>query len=140
MHHLAILKKGKLLKKIISGEKTIESRWYKHRKTPYKNIKKGDIVYLKESGEPVTAKAKVKKALFFDALNEDKIRAIIKEYGTKICVDYSWINMLKGKNFCTLIFLDNVNKVKPFKINKKGYGLMAAWISVDDIKKITSLF
>lgn len=136
MDHLAILTKGKLLEKILSGKKTIESRWYKHRKTPYMNIKQGDIIYFKESGEPVTAKADVKKALFFDNLDEDQIRDIIRKYGNKLCIDYSWVNMLKGKNFCTLIFLGNASKVKPFNINKKGYGMMAAWISVDNINKL----
>ena len=55
MEHLAILSKhSRLLAKILSREKTIESRWYKFKKTPYKNIAIGDTIYFKESGEPVT--------------------------------------------------------------------------------------
>ncbi|MBI1972386.1 ASCH domain-containing protein, partial [Candidatus Woesearchaeota archaeon] len=44
MDHLAILKK-KWLEKILSGEKTIESRWYKQKITPYQKIAKGDTAY-----------------------------------------------------------------------------------------------
>ena len=30
----------------------------------------------------------------------------------------------------------DVKEINPFNINKKGYGLMSAWISVDDINKL----
>lgn len=137
MEHLAILaKKRKLLAKILSGEKTIESRWYKFKKTPYQNISVNDWVYFKESGDPVIAKAKVSKVLFFDGLNEEKIRDILKEYGEKIGVPITYTEKLMGKNFCTLIFIDEVQSVKPFEINKSGYGLMAAWITVENIDSI----
>ena len=66
MEHLAILdQKRKLLGKIISGEKTIESRWYKAKVTPWDRIKAGETVYFKESGEPVRVKATVSEALQF---------------------------------------------------------------------------
>ena len=137
MEHLAILSKpGKLLAKILSGEKTIESRWYKFKKTPYGHIAVNDIIYFKESGEPVSAKAKVSKVLFFDKLNEDKIRRLLEEYGSRLGVYLSYLEKVKDKNFCTLIFLENVEKIEPFEINKKGFGLMAAWISVEKIEKI----
>ena len=86
MDHLAILKKGVLLQKIISKEKTIESRWYKSKKTPYKNIKVGETIYFKISGEPITIKATVKKALFFNDLDEYKIKKILNKYGKQICI------------------------------------------------------
>jgi hypothetical protein len=85
MDHLAILdKKRKLLPKIISGEKTIESRWYKTRRTPYNKIEVGDIVYFKDSGEPVRVRATVGKVLFFSDLTESKIRDILKDYAKGI--------------------------------------------------------
>jgi ASC-1-like (ASCH) protein len=127
MDHLAILsKEKKLLAKIISGEKTIESRWYKFKKTPYMNIKVDDTVYFKESGEPVTVSSKVSKVLFFNSLDRDKIISILKDYGKDICVPLSYAEKLEGKNFCTLVFLKDVKMITPFHIDKKGYGLMAA--------------
>jgi hypothetical protein len=35
-----------------------------------------------------------------------------------------------------LIFLENPQKIEPFLINKKGYGAMASWIIVKNIKEI----
>lgn len=137
MEHLAILaKKNKLLKKILSGEKTIESRWYKFKKTPYKNISVNDNVYFKESGSPVIAKARVSNVLFFENLNEEKIKEILKKYGKSICVPLSYAESLVGKKFCTLVFIDSVQSIEPFDIDKTGYGLMAAWISVNNINSI----
>jgi len=64
MQHLAFMKKSLgFLEKIISGNKTIESRWYKNRKTPWDRIQKWDIVYFKNSWERVNLKAKVSKVL-----------------------------------------------------------------------------
>ena len=66
MDHVAIMKKSwKLTDKIISGKKIIESRWYKNKYTPWDKIKRGDMVYFKNSGEPVAIKALVTKVLQF---------------------------------------------------------------------------
>jgi len=135
MDHVAVLKKG-WLEKILLGEKTIESRWYKNNKTPYKKIICGDTIYFKETGKPVTVKAVTKKAIFFDRLDKNKTENIIKKYGKGICVSQSFSREVLGKRYCTLVFLENVEKIEPFKVNKKGYGLMSAWISVDKIDKI----
>lgn len=137
MEHLAILsKESKLLAKILSGEKNIESRWYKFKKTPYGNISAGDQIYFKESGEPVTAKAQASKVMFFDVLDEEKIKGLLEDYGPQLGVSSSYVEKVKNKNFCALIFLKKVQRIEPFKINKKGYGLMAAWITIKDISKI----
>ena len=137
MDHLAILsKERKLLSKILSGEKTVESRWYKFRRNPYENISAGDSIYFKESGCPVTAKAKVGKVLFFDKLNKDKMREILEKYGDGICVPVSYAERHVGKNFCTLGWLEDGRSIDPFNIDKKGFGMMAAWITVEDINSI----
>ena len=60
--------------KILSGEKTIESRWYKKKIAPYNKIKESDKVYFKESGQKfVTTSGITKKVLFIDNLDESKI-------------------------------------------------------------------
>ncbi len=134
MHHLAILsKKPNFLDLILKKKKIIESRWYQTKRTPYNQIKKGDIIFLKNSGEPVTAKVDVSKVLQYDNLNKTKIKHILKLYGKQICIKYS---KKLEKNYCILIFLKNPSKIKPFKINKKGFGILSAWITVKNIKKI----
>lgn len=135
MEHLAIIKKG-WLEKILSGEKTIESRWYKHKKVPFMAINEGDTIYFKETGKEVSVKSGVRNVIFFDNLDKEKIKEIVQKYGKQICVNNNYLVELMNKRYCTLILLKEVQKIEPFSINKKGYGNMCAWISVDNINKL----
>ncbi len=137
MIHVAILKKSfKLLEKIKCGEKTIESRWYKFKRAPYDKIRIGDTIYFKDSGEPVSVVAEVSKVEQYNHLNEKKIISLLQLYGREICVPVSYASKLSGKQFCVLVWLNDVLSIEPFEIDKMGYGNMAAWITVDDIEKI----
>lgn len=136
MDHVAILsKKLHLLPKIINGEKTIESRWYKFKRTPYGVAKAGDTIYFKNAGEPVTVKATIKKVLFFN-LNHTDVAEIMKDYAPAIGLNNTNPSKYRKFAYCSLIFLSNVQQINSFHINKAGYGMMAAWISIDDIHKI----
>ena len=143
MHHLAILdKKRKLLPKILSGEKTIESRWYRQKRAPWDIIKAGDIIFFKDSGEPVTAKAEVAQVQQFYLPHTD-LSSLIQKYGKKIGFEeknfpeiLAWCQKRK---YCILIHLQKVQKIEPFEINKKGYGMMAAWIPVENINQLSLL-
>jgi hypothetical protein len=138
MDHIAILdKKRKLLDKILSGEKTIESRWYKHRCAPWNAISQGDMIYFKDCACPVTAKARVKDVLFFDRLDKEKVVMILKKYGKAICLEtLEYTGYYVGRNYCILVFLENVSKIEPFNIDKTGFGNANAWLTVKDIDKI----
>ena len=139
MEHLAIMKKGfGFLEKIISGEKTVESRWYSTKRTPWNKIFSDDIVFLKNSGDPVTVRSKVKKVLQFDNLTPEKIKDIILKFGKAIGIENNeeFFQSIKHKKYCILIFLDDVKLIEPFFIDKTGFGMMSAWISVEDISSI----
>ena len=143
MDHIALMKKQwKFLEKIISGEKTIESRWYKNASTPWRRCKKGDFVYFKNSGEPVSAKAEIVNVIHFSELNPKKIKQILNIYGKRIGIEkkdvLKFLKMFKDKKYCILVFLKNPKKIKPFEINKAGFGNMAAWITLPNINSIKS--
>lgn len=129
-----------LLPKILSGEKIIESRWYKNKYSPWNKIKKGDTVYFKNSGELVILKAKVEDVLQFQNLTPKKVKEILNKYGRKDGIGVDEINkyykMFKDKKYCLLIFLYNPKKVEPFEIDKSGFGAMSAWITVSNVNKI----
>ena len=139
MDHLAIMKKSLgFLEKIVSGEKTIESRWYSSKRAPWNRISQGDNIFFKNSGQPVTVKTKVKKVLQFGNLTQWKIKAIIEKYGKAICIVNSenFFQDVKNKKYCILVFLEDIKVVKPFLVDKKGFGNMTAWISVENINSI----
>jgi len=141
MDHVAIMRKSwGLIQKISTGEKKIESRWYKFRRAPWNQISSKDTIYFKDSGEQVTIKAKVLKVLQFSELTPPKVKKILKKYSqddgisTKELPKY--YRLFKNKKYCLLIYLKNPMKIKPFNIDKRGFGAMAAWISVENINSI----
>ena len=139
MNHVAILRKDwKLLPKILSGEKTIESRWYQTKRAPWNKIKEEDFVYFKNSGEMVTVKTKVKKVLQYEIKGIEDLKFLVNKYGDRICLVDKNVNNWNDKlKYCILIFLEDVQELKkPFNINKKGYGMNTAWLVVDNINSI----
>ena len=139
MDHVAIMKPSwKLTSKILSGEKKIESRWYKNRHDPWNKIKEEDTVYFKER-KYIFVKAAVEKVLQFENLNQTKVKEILDQYGKEIGIEKNiglFFNLFKDKKYCILVFLKDTQKIQPFKINKKGFGAMSAWICVENIEKI----
>ena len=82
MEHVAIMRKSwGLTEKILTGRKKIESRWYKVKYPPWNVIKSGDVVYFKDSGEPVTIKTEVGKVIQFSNLTHQKVKDILDKYG-----------------------------------------------------------
>ena len=141
MDHVAIMNRTwKLIEKILSGRKTVESRWYKARAPPWNRLNKGDIVYFKDAGEKVTARAEVSDVMQFENLTEDKIKSLIKEYGGegKICFSspQSAFEWAKGKKYCILAFLKNPREIEPFDVDKSGFGNACAWMCAGDINKV----
>lgn len=141
MEHVAIMNKNwNLIPKILDGRKQIESRWGKNKSAPFGKVSQGDVVYFKNSGEPVVARAWVKRVIRYENLNLEKIKEILAAYGgeKKIAINdldksMEWV---RDKRYCTLIFLKNAEKIKPFLINKKGFGIGAAWLTVKRVKEI----
>jgi len=139
MEHVAIMKKSwGLLPKILSGEKKIESRWYKNKYSPWDKIKQDDFVYFKDSGCPVSLKAEVEKVIQVSDLNSERVREILNKYGKEDGIEdiSKFFELFKDKKYCMLIFLRKPQKIEPFDINKKGFGAMSAWITVENINQI----
>jgi hypothetical protein len=141
MDHVAIMKRSwGLIPKILSGEKTIESRWYQTRRAPWGKVKRGERVYFKNSGAPVTARATVAKVLQFEDLTPTNVRGIFRRYiradGIAKKEEDAFFKRFRNKKYCILVFLKGARKTAPFEVNKKGFGMMAAWITVGDIRKV----
>jgi ASC-1-like (ASCH) protein len=129
-----------LTQKILQGTKKIESRWYLARRSPWDRIKKGETVYFKDSGDLVRIKAEVDKVLQFADLSPSRVEEILDEYGDDDGLEKrdipEFLKRFKDKKYCLLIFLKNPREIKPFNIDKTGFGMMSAWITTDNISKI----
>lgn len=141
MHHIAIMKKQwGLIPKILSKEKTVESRWYKNKVTPWNKIKVGDTLYFKESGKPVTVKVKVIKVEQFEVKSNTHALEIMQKRAKADLGTNSLSEEIKdyilNKNYAVFVYFNNVVQIKPFEINKKGFGLQAAWLTLPNIDTI----
>jgi len=141
MEHIAIMRKSwGLTQKILNGRKKIESRWYSIKYKPWGIIKEGEMVFFKDSGELVRIKAEVGKVMQFADLTPKRVKEILNEYGKDDGIEKEKIpeffKRFKDKKYCILIFLKNPQEIRPFEINKTGFGAMSAWITVDDISRI----
>lgn len=133
-------KQWELLPKILSGEKTVESRWYKNKARPWNSIKKGDTIYFKNTGSPVTAVTTVSKVEQFENLNPKTIQAILTKYSHKDLgttnISEEIMEYVKNKRYCILVHLTHPKSLTPFNIDKTGFGSMSAWITLENISKI----
>lgn len=141
MDHLAIMKKSwGLTERISEGTKTIESRWYMSRYPPWDRIRAGDVVYFKDSGMPVSIKARVAKVLQFGDLTPNRVMRLLGTYGKRDGIERSevkrYFSLFKNKRYCILIFLKDIERIRPFNVNKAGFGAMASWITLGGIDRI----
>lgn len=121
-----------LLPKILSGEKTVESRWYKSKIAPWDRIEKRDVVYFKDSGKPVTAKAMVTKVKQYEIRDNEHALKVMSRY----CEEDLGVSRIPDevkdyiftKKYAIFVWFNGVEKVPPFKIDKTGYGLQCAWV------------
>ena len=124
MQHIAILRQP-FFDMVLSGEKTIESRWSMNKVAPYGKVSIGDKILLKETGKDVTATAIVKDVKYYE-LTPEIVEEIRLHYGKQIGTDKfeDWEATLH-KRYCTLIWLSNVKNVAPIKV-KRSNG--AGWL------------
>ena len=69
-----------------------------------------------------------------------KVKQILDKYGKDDGIGKEktpeFYKLFKDKKYCLLIFLENPRKIKPFDINKEGFGNMSAWLTVENIDSI----
>lgn len=128
MKHIAILRQP-FYNMILSGEKTIESRFSMNKIAPYTKVKKGDEILFKETGKDVTAKAIAKDVKYYE-LTPEIVEGIRVKYGKEIGTDKfeDWESTLH-KKYCTLIWLERVTPIKPMKVPRSNG---AGWIIINE--------
>lgn len=126
--HLVILKKC-YLDKILDGSKSIELRLTKTAVPPFGNIAVGDRLFLKESSGPVYAVARVSAFTEFRNLTPAKIARLKAEFNDKILGEDEYWKFKSDSKFAVLVWMKNVRKIKPVRINKKDW---RAWVVLSE--------
>lgn len=116
---------------ILNGKKTIETRFSKHKISPFGEVASGDIVYMKPPGEEIVGRFKVKKVIFLDGLIQSDIEKIFNEYGLQISAgdpleDKKYQREKSESSYGTLIFISESERfitspIKIKKIDRRGW-------------------
>jgi len=123
--HLAVFA-GPFLSMVLSGAKTIESRFSRNRCAPYGEIGDGDIILLKEVGGPICGLALARRIWCYDLVTEpiDRIR---HRFGSGIGGDDEFWNSRARANYATLIELDTPASIAPVNCDKRD---RRGWVSL----------
>ncbi|MHC4113984.1 MAG: ASCH domain-containing protein [Planctomycetota bacterium] len=122
--HLAILRRV-YLDAILSGRKTVESRFTKSRRAPFGQIFAGDKIFLKESSGPVCGEAYVSAVEQLEGLSRKKISELREQYNHLILGEEGYWQSKEMSRYGVLIWLEKVREIKPIRIWKKDW---RAWV------------
>ena len=115
--HLAIFSEP-FLSKVISGEKTVESRFSRNRCAPYGEIDDGDIILLKEVAGPICGLALARRIWCYDLATEP-IERIRDRFGWSIGADEEFWASRAEAAYATLIELDAPVSISPVFCEKR---------------------
>jgi len=141
MDHIAIMSaKTSFLARVATGEKVIESRWYRYKRPPWNKIHVGDRVYFKNSGQAVSLMATVAHVEQYAELDAEQVACLVEKNAKALGIHSHeipvFVDSQKTKRFAIFVFLQSIQAVEPFLIDKTGFGAMSAWITVENVKTL----
>lgn len=125
MEHIAILSHRSVLEKILSGQKTIESRFSRLKSLPYGQVQSQDIVYFKLSGGLILGKAVIAKVEEHDNLTPARITELARRYEKELAISEDFLARKLESKYASLLFLEQVEECEPWQYKQDG---RAGWI------------
>jgi len=139
MDHIVYLDaSAKELDLLFSGKKSMIIRGATGRKMPYGRVNQGDTLYFinNNSEGVIQARAKVERVLNSDKMTEEESAQLIDRHQNMLQLSKKQYDRWAGKRYLVLIEVKEVEKVEPFRIDKRGYGNMDDWLPVEQIEKV----
>ncbi len=104
---------------VLDGRKTLESRFGRHRRAPYRCVAWGDIIALKRSGGPVVGLAMAGSTRFLD-LSPSMLAELRETFETRLyAFDDAFWTACSDKRFATLIEIDDPISIPPMLLDKR---------------------
>jgi hypothetical protein len=116
--HLVIVQ-PRYLDLIITGNKDIECRASRFRRTPYLRVRRGDLLWFKRTSGCVTCTSRVvwvKELHITERQQLVKLRALWQD---RIQAEDSFWRAASAKHYWTFLGLGRVRRCKPFSVQKR---------------------
>jgi hypothetical protein len=139
MDHVVYLDaSAKELDLLRSGKKTMILRGATGRKIPYGRVKQGDVLYLINNNSEglILAKANVESVFNSDKLTKEESTRLVESHQNKLQLSQTQQERWSGKRYLVLIEVNDMEDVKPFRIDKSNYGNMDDWLPVEQIERV----
>jgi hypothetical protein len=115
--HLAVMKPP-YLRLILSGEKTVESRFARRAIAPLYRVFSGDLILFKAAGGGVRSAARVERAVSVPL--DDRGWSLVRDERHAIGVDEAYLNARADAQHAALMWLSNVTRLpEPLSIDKR---------------------
>jgi hypothetical protein len=117
--HLAVFVEPHL-SKLMSGAKTIESRFATVRRAPYEQVRAGNLVLVKRASGPVVGIFRAGRTWFYE-LDERCRRTIRRDFSASLCVppEAAFGDERKHARFATLIGVGEITPLPPIDCAKR---------------------
>lgn len=126
--HFAIMHEP-FLQALLAGDKTIESRFSRHRIDPWMRAAKGDLVMVARPGGIVVGHFLVGDVRYFD-VHSVGFAPIRKDFSDGICsrLDPEFWESRENSRYVTLLDVQVAKRCEEFRMSKRD---QRAWISFD---------
>lgn len=115
--HLAVMREP-YLRYVLTGRKSVESRFSRHRVAPFDQVAAGDLLLLKAQSGPVSGAAIVAHADSY-ILDREAWASIRHRLSTAMCTeDDAFWHERRNARYATLMRLAEAQQIKPVAVRK----------------------
>jgi hypothetical protein len=138
MDHIVYLDiKTREMENLILGNKSMIIRGASGRKLPHGRVMTGDILYFVNNNEDGLIRARgVVSSVYCSGMltEEESFRTIIMNQD-KLQLPDTQFEKIAGKRYLTLIGLENIQKIEPFRFDQSSFINTDDWIPVGNIEE-----
>ena len=116
--HLVIVSKP-YLTRILTGEKSIESRFSKVASVPHGAVFPDDVLLLKETSGPLRAIAVVSFVSTHGPLSPGQAQELMRRHQERLRLDEGFVAAKRNSRYATLMQLDGVFETPALQISKR---------------------
>jgi hypothetical protein len=140
MDHIVCLDaRAKEMENLVNGIKSMIIRGAEKRKIPHGRVNEGDVLYFANNNGEIEVKARglVSSVLNFEKLTVEESFETIIRHQDKLQLPDKQFEKVAGKSYLLLISLNEIEEVKPFRIDNTCFAGMNGWIPVGKIESVT---